>query len=86
MSDRSVDRDSNFNPLCFWLGFPANAVPRDYYSLLGLPLFESDTEEISRAAERVIAHVREIRPGPYVAEWTELLDTLQAAKACLCDP
>jgi len=86
MPDASTVKDPHFNPLCAWLGFPPDALPCDYYALLGLPRFESDTGEINRAAETLIAHVREIRPGPYLAEWTQLLDTIRAAKACLCDP
>lgn len=86
MSASSPGRDRNFNPLSAWLGFPANALPRDYYSLLGLELYESNIHEINRAAETLIAHVREIRPGPYLTEWTQLLDILRTAKACLCDP
>lgn len=86
MSESSSRKDRDFNPLSAWLGFPADALPRDYYSLLGLAPYESDPREINRAAETLIAHVREIRPGPYLAEWTQLLDILRAAKACLCDP
>lgn len=86
MADSSAGRDCDFNPLSAWLGFPANALPRDYYSLLGLKPHESDVHEINRAAETLIAHVREIRPGPYLTEWTQLLDILRAAKSCLCDP
>ncbi|HPZ81997.1 MAG TPA: hypothetical protein PL064_01100, partial [Thermogutta sp.] len=76
MPDASTVKDPHFNPLCAWLGFPPDALPCDYYALLGLPRFESDTGEINRAAETLIAHVREIRPGPYLAEWTQLLDTI----------
>ena len=86
MSESSTRKDRDFNPLSAWLGFPADALPRDYYSLLGLELYENDIQEINRAAETLIAHVREIRPGPYLTEWTQLLDILRAAKACLCDP
>ena len=86
MSESSTGRDRGFNPLSAWLGFPADELPRDYYSLLGLELYENDIHEINRAAETLIAHVREIRPGPYLTEWTKLLDILRAAKACLCDP
>ncbi|MGQ9562733.1 MAG: hypothetical protein ACUVTH_04300 [Thermogutta sp.] len=86
MTDSSAERDSDFNPLSAWLGFPPHALPRDYYALLGLKRYESDVHVINRAAETLIAHVREIRPGPYLTEWTQLLDILRAAKACLCDP
>lgn len=84
-SPKGRDRTS-FNPFQVWLGFPAGRVPTNYYALFGVPLYESDRELIAQLADNMLAHVRQIRPGEHVAEWTELLDIIRAAKEWLCDP
>jgi hypothetical protein len=54
--------------------------------LLSLNRFESDAEQIARAADAAMAKVRQIRPGEHAAQWSRLLDQLNAAKTCLLDP
>jgi len=75
-----------FNPFQAWLGFPPGRIPDNYYALFGVPLFEPDTKLIAQLADNMLAHVRQIRPGDHVTEWTELLDTIRNAKEWLCDP
>ncbi|MBC7353928.1 MAG: hypothetical protein H5U08_16335, partial [Thermogutta sp.] len=77
---------SSFNPFQAWLGFPPGRIPDNYYALFGVPLFEPDTKLIAQLADNMLAHVRQIRPGDHVTEWTELLDTIRNAKDWLCDP
>ena len=76
----------SFDPYAVFLGFPQGQPPKNYYELLGLPLFESDPEKITRAVDALRGQVRHIRPGPYLAQWQQLLDELTAAKLCLLDP
>lgn len=76
----------SFDPYVVWLGFPPGQTPKNYYELFGLPLFETDLEKITRAADTLRGQVRQIRPGAYLAQWQQLLDQLNAAKRCLLDP
>ncbi|HPP53051.1 MAG TPA: hypothetical protein PK777_08885, partial [Thermoguttaceae bacterium] len=76
----------SFDPYAVFLGFPPANPPKNYYELLGLPLFESDPEKIARAVDALRGRVRHIRPGAYLAQWQQLLDELTAAKLCLLDP
>jgi len=79
---RSVPGD--FNPYREWLGLQA-AQPPNHYELLSLPLFETDIQRIAAAAERATTKVRGFRPGPHAGAWSQLLDQIVAAKACLSD-
>ncbi|MBN2475204.1 MAG: hypothetical protein JXB62_11385 [Pirellulales bacterium] len=75
-----------FDPYSEWLGLPDAQRPPDHYSLLGIPLLESDPTVISHAADVRMAQVRKIRPGQHLGEWGRLLDQLNAAKVCLSNP
>jgi hypothetical protein len=81
MSGESMSDD--FNPYREWLGLKS-AAP-NYYELLGVALQETDKATIAAAAERAIARVRSVRPGPRAREWSRLLDELRGAKECLTD-
>ncbi|MCE9547207.1 MAG: hypothetical protein K8T25_17180 [Planctomycetia bacterium] len=74
-----------FNPYVAWLGLSAKG-PHDHYSLLGLKQYENDVELIRRAAEQRKSQVRRCRPGDQAAAWGQLLDELDEARRCLCDP
>ena len=76
----------SFDPYFEWLGIESGGQPPDHYRLLGLQQFESDAELIGRAADAAMAKVRRIRPGANLAEWSQMLDRLGAAKTCLLDP
>lgn len=65
------------------LGIPLEHQPADYYRLLGLVPFESNTEVIANAASRQMLFVRQLASGPYSAIAQDLLDLLSEAKVCL---
>ena len=74
----------DFNPYRQWLDLPAE--PQDFYSLLGLKAFESDTELIRRVSLRLTSMVRNIKPGEHTSDWMRLLDQIEQAQQTLCDP
>ncbi|HEY4760127.1 MAG TPA: hypothetical protein VIH42_06065 [Thermoguttaceae bacterium] len=72
-----------FDPYHRWLGIPPKDQPPHHYRLLGIDLFEDDTEVIRDAAERQMAHVRNYQLGQHSAISQKILNELAAAKACL---
>jgi len=75
----------NFNPYLEWLGLAGDRAS-SYYDLLSLPRDATDSTHIAAAAERARTKVRSFRPGVNARAWSQLLDEIQAAKDCLCDP
>jgi len=75
-----------FNPYSEWLGIQGGRRPANHYELLGIKPYETDAAVIAQAADKLTARIRGIRPGPRVAEWQRLLDTVTGAKRCLLDP
>jgi hypothetical protein len=76
----------SFDPYHRWLGIRPEEQPPNHYRLLGLALFEDDSEAISDAAQRQMAHVRTYQLGPNSAVSQKILNELAAAKACLLNP
>src|SRR5689334_19336657 len=76
---------NDFDPYREWLGLALDRQP-SYYELLSLAPGESDERQIKLAAEQAATKVRSFRPGPHARAWSQLLDEIQAAKECLCDP
>jgi hypothetical protein len=76
----------NFDPYHRWLGIPPDEQPPNHYRLLGLTLFEDNSDVIWDAAERQMAHVRTYQLGPHVELSQQILNELAAAKVCLFDP
>jgi hypothetical protein len=76
----------NFDPYLEWLGIKSGGRSPDHYRLLRLKPFESDPALIARAADTAMARVRNVLPGQHQAQWSQVLDRLKAAKACLLDP
>jgi hypothetical protein len=74
----------DFNPYREWLGLESVESP-NHYELLSLPMFEVDAARIATAAERATTKVRSFRPGPDARAWSQLLDQIAEAKACLSD-
>jgi hypothetical protein len=75
----------DFNPYGRWLALALDGPP-NYYELLSLPPTETDDRQIIIAAEQAATKVRSFRPGPHARAWSQLLDEIQAARECLCDP
>jgi len=74
-----------FDPYHRWLGIPPKDQPPHHYRLLGIDLFEQDTEVIRDAAERQMAHVRNYQLGQHSSISQKILNELAAAKSCLVD-
>lgn len=74
-----------FDPYRKWLGIPPEEQPPDHYRLLGVGRFESDTDAISNAADRQMAHVRNFRSGEDAVLSQRILNELSAARVCLLD-
>ncbi|MGH7135341.1 MAG: hypothetical protein ACREHD_06345, partial [Pirellulales bacterium] len=72
-----------FDPYHKWLGIPPAEQPPNHYRLLGLTLFESDTDVILSAAEQRIAHVRTFQISQYAELSQRILNELAAARVCL---
>jgi hypothetical protein len=62
-----------------WLGIPPPEQPPNCYCLLGIPLFTSDADVITGAADRQMAHVRLFQTGPYAALSQKILNEIAAA-------
>ena len=76
-------QNSDFNPYRVWLGIPANKLPADHYSLLGLETYESDADVIESAADKVMAFVKTFQNGKYSQQSQQLLNEIAAARVCL---
>jgi pSer/pThr/pTyr-binding forkhead associated (FHA) protein len=68
-----------------WLGIGPEEQPPNHYRLLGVPLFETDSEVIRNAAERQLRYVRQLAKGEFVEVGQKLLNALASAKLCLLD-
>ncbi len=76
-------QNAEFNPYRVWLGIPANKLPADHYSLLGLEMYESDPDVIESAADKVMAFVKTFQNGKYSKQSQQLLNEIAAARVCL---
>ena len=68
------------NPYEVFLGIQVDPGEVDYYRLFGLDSRSVSAQEISIAADRVIAKVRAQKPGDLAREWAALIDELGKAK------
>ena len=78
--------DDSFNPYHEWLGLDRSVTQPSYYQLLGLDPAEQSAQRVADAANRAMARVRSLRPGPRGAQSAKLLDEITAAASCLSDP
>ena len=74
-----------FDPYYKWLGIPPKDQPPTLYRLLGLEQFETDSDVIESAADRQMAHLRQLQIGPHSALSQRLLNEVAAARRCLLD-
>ncbi|MCE5267161.1 MAG: hypothetical protein LLG00_04690 [Planctomycetaceae bacterium] len=75
-----------FDPYFAWLGIREPERPPNHYRLLGVTLFEDDSDVLSKSAERQMDRVRTSATGEHEAERQRLLGEIAAAKAWLLDP
>ena len=75
-----------FDPYFKWLGIPKADQPPHAYRLLGIELFESDTDVISNAADGRMAQIKNYQSGKFGAVSQKLLNEIAAAKVCLLKP
>jgi hypothetical protein len=78
--------DEAFNPYYTFLGLDEELASPNFYQLLRLREQETDSAKIQAAADKAATRVRAHRPGEHAAQWSELLDEIQAARTCLLDP
>ena len=72
-----------FDPYYKWLAIPPDEQPANHYRLLGLKLFEADSDVIATAADRQMSHVRSFQGGSQAAASQRLLNELSAARLSL---
>ena len=77
---------ADFDPYLEWLGIPTQGRAPHHYRLLGLDLFESDTNIIAGAADRQIAHVKTFQNGPQGNIAQDVLNRLANARLTLLKP
>ncbi|MCE9557029.1 MAG: SUMF1/EgtB/PvdO family nonheme iron enzyme [Planctomycetes bacterium] len=75
----------HFDPYFKWLAIPPEEQPPNHYRLLGVPLFMSDADVISHAADQRMAHMRSFQTGQQGAASQRLLTEISVARACLLD-
>lgn len=69
-----------------WLGIPPEEQPPSHYRLLGVRLFEQNSEVIRNAADRQRSHVKRLGVNQYQEIGQNLLNEIEAAKICLMRP
>lgn len=69
-----------------WLAIPPEECPANHYRLLGVPLFESDAEVISSAADKQMGHLKTFQNGRHPIECQKMLNEVAAARVCLLNP
>ncbi len=72
-----------FDPYYKWLAIPPDEQPANHYRLLGLKVFEADSDVIATAADRQMSHVRSFQGGSQAAASQRLLNELSAARLSL---
>ena len=72
-----------FDPLHKWLGIPASEQPPNHYRLLGIPVFEDDSEVIDAAADKQLAFLHDLTNGPHAEAAEDLSNRVSAARVCL---
>ena len=77
---------STFDPYHAWLGIPTAEQPPHHYRLLGLTLFEQNSDAISHASDRQQSFLRAQKAGEHGVLAKQLIRALQLAERCLLDP
>ena len=75
-----------FDPYHKWLGIPPNECPPNHYRLLGISLFESDSEVIENAVKQRLAHLQSFATGTHAALAERLMNEIAASGVHLLMP
>ncbi len=75
-----------FDPYYKWLGIPPKDQPPNHYRLLGIEIFEADSDVIDTAANKQMAYIQGCANGPHLPLSQKLLNEIAAARLCLLDP
>lgn len=73
------------DPYYKWLGIPPDEQPPHYYRLLGIRVFESDTEVIESAANQRMEYLQSLSGGDHPAAAQQLLSEMARARITLLD-
>jgi len=76
---------AGFDPYHEWLGIPREEQPPHHYRLLGLSVFEADSNVIRHATERQTNYLRGLQQGPHAAQAQRIIREIWAARVCLLD-
>jgi hypothetical protein len=75
-----------FNAYHKWLGIASQDQPPNHYRLLGIDLYESDSDVIDGAADRQMSFIRQYQSGPHAEAAARILNELAIARLCLLKP
>ena len=75
-----------FDPYYKWLGIPLHESPPNHYRLLGISLFESDSEVIENALNQRVEHLRSFATGAHAMLAQRLLNEIATVGVCLLRP
>ena len=73
-------------PYAEWLGISAEEQPPNYYLLLGVSLFETDTQQIETAARDRLEQLRAYQLSNKKEDAKKLIDEIVKARKCLRNP
>ena len=74
---------ATFDPYQQWLGIPPHEQPPNHYRLLGVPLFEPDTQAIANAADRLLAFFGSVTDPVYAQPASRLYTEVLTARNTL---
>ena len=72
-----------FDPYHKWFGIPPDEQPPNHYRLLGISLYEEDTDVIEAAAAQRVTFLQAITEGPHLAIAQELLNKISRVRLVL---
>ncbi len=81
----AVSDQTTFNPYHKWLGIPPAEQPPHHYRLLGIDVFESDSDVILSAVDQRVSYLRQCALGPNGDASQKLLNEVSNAQVCLLD-
>ncbi|MEI8376428.1 MAG: SUMF1/EgtB/PvdO family nonheme iron enzyme [Planctomycetota bacterium] len=77
---------ADLDPYHQWLAIPLKDQPPNHYRILGVELFESNTDVIAHAADKQMSHIRSFQTGKHSNLSQKLLNEIATAKICLLNP